>query len=515
MRQRLELADVAAMLALALATLAYLAQWPRDLYMFDEGLYLYEAKRLLNGEVFYRDVFEIITPGAHYVLAGWFAVFGVTLATARALAAVVHAGVVVLVYALCRQVGVRREIAVAAAAAHLAIGHLALPVASPHWFGTLLTLAFLQRCLRPPDERGPLWLGTLVGLLATAQQQKAVVLGVAGAVVLLCDALVYRRAGARALLAALARYAGGIALVAGPFLAALIWSAGAAPVYDALVRFPLEQYRTYNHTPWGGALSPPGLRGPLWLTRALPALVPLTFARAAVGWWRGADAAATRALLVLSIVGACSVGSIAYYPDFVHLGLVASVGLVLAAQTVEWGLQAAARVVALPRAASIVAAAALLGVVAWQLSVNLELRRRLYPGRAMTAIGPVDFNDSNEIALLDALRAELRTAPSRELFAYPFYGSVYLLAEADNPTRFQVLLGGYSPRSHFDEVMAVLEARRVPFVIVLPLWIDWNHDRFLTYVREHYERVPVAMTGWPTFALFRRRPDSPRPAAAN
>ena len=76
------------MAVIALSTVAYLAALSYPLGHLDEGLYLFEAKRILHGDVFYRDIFDIATPGSYYLMALMFALFGTTMTVARTAAAV-------------------------------------------------------------------------------------------------------------------------------------------------------------------------------------------------------------------------------------------------------------------------------------------------------------------------------------------------------------------------------------------------------------------------------------------
>ena len=64
----------------------------------DEGAMLTAASRILDGGVFYRDVDAYPFPGSHYALAAVMGAFGEHLAVARALAAVVFAGIVLSLY---------------------------------------------------------------------------------------------------------------------------------------------------------------------------------------------------------------------------------------------------------------------------------------------------------------------------------------------------------------------------------------------------------------------------------
>src|SRR5262245_23569214 len=130
--------DVALPALLFAATALYVAAQPRHLAPADESVYLYEAQRVLEGEVLYRDVFEITTPGWLYLMAALLRVFGVDLATARITSAVVHGITAVLIYAACRRLAIRPGLAWLPAFAYLVVCPPAWPIASQHWLGTML-----------------------------------------------------------------------------------------------------------------------------------------------------------------------------------------------------------------------------------------------------------------------------------------------------------------------------------------------------------------------------------------
>jgi hypothetical protein len=501
-------------MALAAFTLAYLYWWPRDLNPFDEALLLYEAKRILRGDVPYRDFFEIITPGSLYVFAGAFSLLGVSLGTARALMAAVHVAIELTVYAVCRRLGVRRGLAVIAALAHLALGYVQLPIASAHWLGTLLMMVSLALCVSDRWRRRPVSWGVTIGLLIVVQQQKGVVFATACGTVLIVDALIDRTLAGwplRAAMADLARFAGGIAMVVLPVVVALLVRAGAWPVYDALLRFPLENYPSHrdNQVPWGFFVW--WAIGPLWwvaeINSRLPYLAPLTLVRGMWQWRTEGASDRARALLVLGIYLGAAALSVVYHPDVAHLGLIACVGAIVAAETLEAMLRAGERIAPLRRAAGLVLTAVLLVLVIEQLAVIGQWRRHTYSVRAETPFGTVDFTSRNDLVLLDGLRERLARESTREVFAYP-YSSLYLLAPADNPTRFEILMRGYNSPAQFDEALFTLESRQVPYAVVLSYWVNWATDPVVKYLGQHYEMLalPYDAKGTQPFALFRRKP---------
>src|SRR5215470_2631290 len=171
--------DVAIALLIFAVVTAYIALQPRNLSGADESVYLYEAKRVLEGEVPYRDVFEITTPGWLYLMAALFRLFGVTLATARIATAVLHGAGAAALYATCRRLGVRWGLAWLAPLAYLLIAQPAWPIASQHWLGTFLTILLLLHCASLPGPRAAWALlpGVIVGLLIGVLQQRGAIVG--------------------------------------------------------------------------------------------------------------------------------------------------------------------------------------------------------------------------------------------------------------------------------------------------------------------------------------------------
>ena len=105
--------DAALALLIFAGTVLYLSWLPRNLTAADESIHLYEAKRILDGEVLYRDVFEMITPGFMYLMALLFRLFGTDFATARIAQAVLHGIAAVALYYACRKLDIRRGLCVA------------------------------------------------------------------------------------------------------------------------------------------------------------------------------------------------------------------------------------------------------------------------------------------------------------------------------------------------------------------------------------------------------------------
>ncbi len=72
--------------------------------IYDEGIVVYGAERVLNGEIPYRDFWTIYSPGQFYVLAGLFKFFGSSIRVERVFDAAVRALLCLLLYLLARRV---------------------------------------------------------------------------------------------------------------------------------------------------------------------------------------------------------------------------------------------------------------------------------------------------------------------------------------------------------------------------------------------------------------------------
>jgi len=468
----------------------YVASLPRVLGLSDEGLLLYEAKRLLAGEVFYRDVFDLITPGAHYLMAGLFWLFGTSMATARIADAVLQGAIVATIYTTCRVLDVRRGLAAAAGLSHIAALQSAWPVVSPHWLATFLGVRVLLVLLRrrmDADARSALVPGVLVGLLVAVQQHKGTVMGMAAAVALVLDHLLIRHGsqpGWGSLGRTLATLLGGTALVVVPLSAFLVATAGVQPVFAALVLHPLLNYGPRAGYSWGYV-------GPLgWylrytfptLLRYLPVPVAILGVRAFREWRRGRQERFRQSAL-LTIFALAAIGSVFYSADCIHLAFAAPMVVVVVADIFEWAIG-----IRFPRAAATVVVALLNVALALQLARVMVGSWADHPYSYASQFGRVQFRTPGEIEMVQAIRDAAQANGPTEVFIYPAGAGMYLLTGTSNPTPFQFLAPGYSRPDQLDALPGMLERRRVRVVVV---FVPPEPSSLLaTYLARHFEPVP-------------------------
>lgn len=528
-------ADLAVAAALCMATALYLSAMPHDLGLADESFFLYEAKRVRDGEVLYRDVFEIVAPLSWYVMALLFAVFGTTMETARSAMAALHGLIAAAIFLACRRLGITRGLGVVAAAAHVALCQTVWPYASPHWFATLLTVVLLVVLLTGNWAREPrraLVAGLVSGLLVGVQQQKGLALGAGICMSFVADHLLERWYSGerwRAVVLRLAHFAAGAILVIVPLFVAFAALAGPEALYEALIRFPLLRYHgtstaPMNRSQWAGLtpLTRTYARHTLpSLLAALPLALLVPFLGAAVAAARRVDRERVRARTVLAVIASFSILSIAYHPDLIHVAFVAPILFIALADTIEAILGKSPLITRLfqrgktePSAKAgrswnhwpqHIATALLLAGLTVRLGGNLAGTRGEFPVPYDSAFGRIDLREERDIPALDELRRLLDAVPSREIFAYPGQAFVYLVAGGKNPTRFQFFSPRYNDPAQIKEVLSILAAKKVPYVLSTAVFHE-KGDPIRHYLRDHYERV--RLPGSPRFWLLRRRPET-------
>jgi hypothetical protein len=503
--------DVALAAALFAATVLYLVSLPHNLGEADEALFLYEAKRILAGDVFYRDLYEIITPGAHYVMALLFWLFGASIDTARAAMAVLHGAIALAVFFGCRDLGVRRELAATAAVAHVAVCQSAWPVASPHWVSTFLVLLLWLVALRragSPSGRGAVLLGTLTGVLILVQQQKGAVMAAGVLALLAIDRGVdrwYGRQPSRPLAGELARFVTATVAVVAPLMAIVTLRAGVGAVLHALVLDPMINYPKVNRAAWGHvSIATAELASytiPIVL-KYLPAAGVLVLLAAFRSGLRRQDEAGVRVRLALVVLAAFSILSTTYNPDFIHLAFIGPLFLIASADAAQGLLDGPGK--RLERPVSLVISLALCAALLFHLADN---RRRLWKAYAVgleTSFGRIDLRDRRPIDLVERIEELWEGAQSREIFCYPGYPALYLMTGSLNPIPFQLLRADYNRPEQIDSVLATVEERRVPLVVTIPQAVPGGDDRVLRWINERYEAVDIR--GKPS-TLYKRRKD--------
>ena len=245
--------DVVLLLLLALVPLWRFTNGAWTNYDTDAFTYLYDASRIVHGQVPYRDFFNFIGPAALWLPAAWMAIFGVSGDGAQVLLVAILALLGAALYAVTLQLTRRRLLSLFAPAFVL----LTMPVHFPwpyhNWYGDtalVATLLTVSAWLRTGRLRW-LVLGG-IGCAATGLlvQTYGVALGAA-----LGGFLILRADNWRMVARSAASFALGLAMVLVP-IAAYFLAQGALLhlVYDTLV-FPNKHLILTNKVPFATNLT--------------------------------------------------------------------------------------------------------------------------------------------------------------------------------------------------------------------------------------------------------------------
>jgi len=511
--------DFGIAVALLGATVTVFALLPNALGDADEAYFLLHTRRILSGQVIYRDFIEQYTPLGYYLMAIPFALFGANVVTAKFTMAMFHGGTTLLLFGAARRLGVGRGLAAAAGLAQVGLCFPAWPMASGHWIAAFFIALILFGLASPGwrTRRQLVLLGVASGCLIGVQHHKGipVVLGVC--LIIAVSSGLDRHFGTSpdgaprsgALRDLLAPYLGGVSAVVGVMLFALVLQGSAGELLGQLVIEPFTGYQAVNDPmPWAAVER--FTRGLARNTvvpvlRSLPALIPIGLARGFLAW-RRRDEDRVRKLQILVLYSSVCALSVLYRADFIHVAFVVAPFFVLLAETIQAAVRAAARAASAPswsgRGFEVGIAFVLLISIGAGLHRFVDQWRERYPYSADTAFGRVDFRQPHEVELVRAVRGELEAHTVREIFCYPAFASMYLLAGGSNPTRYDLVFPGQHGAGDYEEIISVLEEQSTRTVVTGGFLKPG--DRFMQYVSKRFDCVRTTSNGRGC-RLFRRK----------
>lgn len=426
----------------------------------DEGIYLDGARRILAGQIPYRDFFAYLGPGAFWNTAAAFAVFGVTMEAAHVLLVADVALITACLYWITAKLG-GRTAALWLAAFYVAdTASLRGTLGVNHRWDSGALLALAAALLLYASLSGARWAWTAAGALA------AYAAWTTPSMILVLPPMLGWAAYER-------RWTGGCLFasgVAGVSAAA----AGVLAAQGALVPMAREMlwasanYSGANRFPYGGVVGGyggffSGARGVDFVVAgvvmglfALQALVPVVAAaglvlsrqlRTARMWW----------------LGACAVGAIAAAAPRMDVGHIAY------STTFAWVIAACA-LMRLPRLARTILSIALAAAIVLMAFGAIGVRARL--GKIESRVGTL-YGDYDTLSLARGL--EQAVAPGESFFAFPYLPYAYFLTQGKNPTRYSYLQPGMM--TGCEEAAALAELRSAPPRKVL--YFDWKPEFIL------------------------------------
>lgn len=482
----------------------------------DEGTLVYGAQRVVEGDLPYRDFFEVMGPASFYWLGLFFKIFGVHVAVARGLLLVSGTAQVLLIYWMTRRV-YRGPFELLPALFYMIVAIPMWPATNHHWDSNLFALLALWGFVLWQDKRGSFYLvlvGMLAGFVSCFIQHKGllVLLG------LLLALLLNNRQveeGFQRLIVHLGLVVAGYVIVGGLVIFSFFMAGGLSDLIYANLIWPMTNYHQVNIVPYGyglmellyqldwkpllQALLPPwgvapfgmALMGPFFIILTLPVLlVVLTAASFLLSSSRPVFG---ERLWPYWIVGLALWLSEIHRMDIMHLVYGSPVLLILL--PVVWTACCRCHKVLQKLGLGLITFAVIFYGAVHSLK-PLSAGHKVETRRGTLWA----FKSDGALAFLQE-----KTQPGEEVFVYPYYPMYYFYANVKNPTRYSILMYNINTRSQFDEVINVLEQKKVKYVLWdtfvagdnLQLFFPkYRHppEKYLKlecYLKEHYQILGI------------------------
>ncbi|NRA00319.1 MAG: hypothetical protein HRU01_27850 [Myxococcales bacterium] len=442
-------------------------------------------------------------------MAGAWALFGVSVETTALAMAVLQGVIAISIYATARRLRVDTWLSASAALLHLSLAWPAWPMASGHWFGELFLMLVLYVLARSTSDRprslsNLAMAGACAGMYIAVQYQKGIPVAVGLLALTVIERWLPSIPGRPRLPLpwALGIIAASSTAVSFVLVAPHLARAGLDQLIDQFVG-TVSGYGEINQIGWGGV--PQGVKILAESTVAgafayMPVLVVLGVVRAVSAHRRG-DLSELRKLALLCVYSSFAALATGYRADFIHLAFISAPFFVFAAETAQW-LWRLARRPQMERIVTIVLFVAVLVGSIDHLARVADRRQERFAYSTMTPFGRVSFWSRREVALIRRTLAAMDELSTRELFCYPACASIYLLADAENPTPYDlVFYPSVHSREHVDDILQTLDRREIDYVMVQG--IPAKRDPVIRYIEQHYARVRTK--DGRTVPLYRRK----------
>jgi 4-amino-4-deoxy-L-arabinose transferase-like glycosyltransferase len=427
----------------------------------DEGTFLIGAVRIVHGQVFARDFFEVMGPGTFYWLAAFFKLFGVTFLATRICLFISSLGTALSFYFLSRRVCSRYQLLPCLILAGTYMGVL-WPGISHHVdsnFLTLLAVVCLVFWLDRPRNSFLIAAGVLAGATTCILQPKGVLL--------LCAFLAwlwFQRRRTSTLLSAVGLLVGGyLGLVA--VVITYFWTKGAlgSLIYANFV-FPRQSYGSVNAvsyahllfedywTVWvkagGNTAWIIGIAAilimPLMFVAALPALLlPVGI--------RCKCKSVTPEITLYWLCGWALWLSEFHRPDIYHLVFGAPLLIILVIHALTESRKRFTDIALQILAISAVCMAGFNCCIVLSMGAHFTTMR----------VGNVAVLGQKEVLRF----LNERVQPGENVLIYPYAPTYYFVSATTNPTRYSFLMYNYNTPAQFHEAVESLDQKRVRYVI--------------------------------------------------
>ncbi|GAC1339344.1 MAG: hypothetical protein NVSMB18_07370 [Acetobacteraceae bacterium] len=279
---------------------------PRRLEIYDEGIIVADAMRVLNGEIIHRDFYSVYGPAQYYVVAGLLRLFENGFLAARLYEAVLRALIIAIVFVAVRTHAPRALAVLIAAlcgAWLMAVGTYLYPV----FPSLLLALAGSLLVARFGAGRAGgsalFAAGLCTGAAALVRYDAGFFILAVHVMSILAFAAIWRSAPLRVRLGAVVQYGLGTALVFVPAAVAFLLVSPLAPFRADIIDNPIRYYAVMRSLPFPtlrDILHQPGL-GSVFVPVLGAGLAAIELARVAAGRARACARPAAAALIVFGL----------------------------------------------------------------------------------------------------------------------------------------------------------------------------------------------------------------------
>ena len=450
----------------------------------DEGTLIYDAVRVAQGQIPYRDFFEVMGPGTFYWVALSFKIFGITWQATRIALYVTSVATALMMFFLTRRLRTGFDIFPAIFLMATSFGHI-WPAISHHGVSNLLALLSFAAFVIWLDKCWPALLvaaGALAALTTCVLQPKGILLFLAFLVLL--TLLCRKEAGFASYVFCLA--AGYVAIAV--FILLFFWTAGGLHDYVyANFIWPLTRYGNVNSVPYGlgigefywkpwvqsfsAALSPALgylVAGifiiPFLIVAAFPILLP-TIALC------NKSRAFSRALLPYWIAGWALWLSEVHRKDITRLVYGSPLLIILLIYLLSRLKRSSARIALTPITLSVIALAAFNGCLTLAAHVKINTVRG-------------ELRMFKKDPLLEFLTTHV--TPGEEMFVYSYSPIYYFLSGTINPTKYSLLMYRMTDDIQFRDAVRSLKRSSVRYVV----WDNVADSKETTTIFPDYRPPP-------------------------
>lgn len=515
----------------------------------DEGIYAYQAQRIVEGQVVYRDFVQLSTPGYLFMLAGWMKLVGMSVVSLRLFMLLVMLATAIAIYAACRRLGVTPLFSFIPSLAFSVLksrSHFELNHYPPNVLFEIAALALLAGYMMTRRRWTLAGAGALVGADILTTQHLGTHMLTGALLTILLDYLLNRNSLLRNLFsfalgfvplpAFYLLYATATGSLSAAYRCVFIWVFGTYTKFD-----PQDYWFHWIRVTLDAFVSGPGIRTAYDLSLALfeSLVAPLAVIAATVYLRRvrsrdGRLAAEDNALGATALIAASMYAAIYAAPNSL-IPRVSMIGYLLCYVLGfrvyrEWRGRTSS--LSLSSLVSLSGAVSILFVFALPIRTAMVARNILQQHATVetrsvrTARGlmrvPVS-SDRGQIAVLDYMSKNIPAGAP--VFAANWSPWIYYLGGYRNPTRLDYLLPLFTDQNEVGEAIRRLEAENVEWIVqdsILRRNLERRDGRFQAldssafetwaffgYVRESFDET--AKIG--DYVIYRRRGAAPPTAS--